>query len=89
MLTEPGGKPAFKKLAAYNSIVLNKSNQTCLDYGYDNMIKEMRNISWGSEGGMLWSIVLKTINNHYVYLQAHSLVICLNKYSVTNIKNIY
>ncbi|XP_032526594.2 putative serine protease K12H4.7 [Danaus plexippus] len=54
MLTEPGGKPAFKKLAAYNSIVLNKSNQTCLDYGYDNMIKELRNISWGSEGGRQW-----------------------------------
>uniref|UniRef100_A0A2A4JNU2 Serine protease K12H4.7 n=1 Tax=Heliothis virescens TaxID=7102 RepID=A0A2A4JNU2_HELVI len=50
MLTSPGSEPAYKKLAAFNSIVLDKSNQTCLDYSYDNMIKELRNMSWGSEG---------------------------------------
>lgn len=52
MLTSPGSEPAYKKLAAFNSIILEKNNQTCLDYSYDNMIQELRNMSWGSEGGM-------------------------------------
>ncbi|CAH0716103.1 unnamed protein product, partial [Brenthis ino] len=50
MITE-SNTPAYKKLAAFNSIVLEKSNQTCLDYSYNSMIEELRNITWGSEGG--------------------------------------
>lgn len=50
MLTEDGSVPAYKKLAAFNSITLDKTNQTCLDYSYDNMLKELRNVSWGSGG---------------------------------------
>ncbi|CAB3225795.1 unnamed protein product [Arctia plantaginis] len=53
MLTEDGSVPAYKKLAAFNSITLDKTNQTCLDYSYDNMIKELRNMSWGS-GARPW-----------------------------------
>ncbi|XP_026500280.2 putative serine protease K12H4.7 [Vanessa tameamea] len=54
MITEPSGKPAYRKLAAFNSIILEKSNQTCLDYSYDNMIEELRNVTWGSEGARQW-----------------------------------
>ncbi|CAK1554854.1 unnamed protein product [Leptosia nina] len=46
---------ALKALAKFNSIMLDKSNQTCMDYSYDSMIREMRNISWTStEGGRQW-----------------------------------
>lgn len=51
MLTEHPEKPEYKKLAEFNTIVLQEANETCLDYSYDNMIKELRNITWGSEGG--------------------------------------
>ncbi|XP_026730974.1 putative serine protease K12H4.7 [Trichoplusia ni] len=54
MLTSPGSEPAYKKLAAYNSIILDKTNQTCLDYSYANMVEELRNMSWGSEGARQW-----------------------------------
>ncbi|KAG6461332.1 putative serine protease K12H4.7 isoform X2 [Manduca sexta] len=54
MLTAKGDVPAYKKLAVFNSIILEKSNQTCLDYSYDNMIKDLRNMTWGSEGGRQW-----------------------------------
>lgn len=56
MLTSPGYEPAYKKLAAYNSIVLDKTNQTCLDYSYINMVKELRDMSWSSEGGLHWVV---------------------------------
>ncbi|CAH2103833.1 unnamed protein product [Euphydryas editha] len=54
MLTEPTGGPAYKKLAVFNAMILDKTNQTCLDYSYDSMIKELRNITWGSEGARQW-----------------------------------
>lgn len=55
MLTSRGSKPkpAYKKLATFNKIMLAKNNQTCMDYSYKNMIQELRNVSWGSEGGMM------------------------------------
>ncbi|CAK1588672.1 unnamed protein product [Parnassius mnemosyne] len=54
MLTEPGESPAYKRLAAFNSIMLDKANQTCMDYSYNNMINDLRNITWGSEGARQW-----------------------------------
>ncbi|XP_075991129.1 putative serine protease K12H4.7 [Anticarsia gemmatalis] len=53
MLTADGSVPAYKKLAAFNSVVLDKTNQTCLDYSYDNMIKDLRNMTWPA-GGRQW-----------------------------------
>ncbi|CAH2227617.1 jg2577 [Pararge aegeria aegeria] len=50
MITKHPEKPAYKKLAEFNSIVLKEANETCLDYDYDNMINELRNVSWASEG---------------------------------------
>lgn len=46
------------RLAMVNSMLLKKSNETCLDYKYDKMIEEMKNISWdaiSSEGGRQWT----------------------------------
>ncbi|XP_062524740.1 putative serine protease K12H4.7 [Bombyx mori] len=54
MLTATGGLPAYKKLAAFNDIVLAKSNETCMDYSYDNMISDLRNITWSSNGARQW-----------------------------------
>lgn len=54
MLTEAGDIPAFKKLAAFNSIILDKSNQTCMDYSYDNMIMDLKNVTWSSDGARQW-----------------------------------
>ncbi|XP_049884972.1 putative serine protease K12H4.7 [Pectinophora gossypiella] len=54
MLTGPEKNPAYKKLASFNSIMLEKANQTCLDYSYTNMIEELKNTTWGNEGGRQW-----------------------------------
>ncbi|KAJ0183898.1 hypothetical protein K1T71_000321 [Dendrolimus kikuchii] len=54
MLTASGDVPAYKKLAAFNSIILDKSNQTCMDYSYENMIKDLRNVTWSLDGGRQW-----------------------------------
>ncbi|KAG5887034.1 hypothetical protein JTB14_029993 [Gonioctena quinquepunctata] len=50
--------PQIARLAAVNDIILNITNQTCLDYKYDEMIAEMRNVSWEgntAEGGRQWT----------------------------------
>lgn len=50
--------PAITRLARYNALMLNASNQTCLDFKYSKMIAEMSNISWeasASEGGRQWT----------------------------------
>lgn len=52
MNTELGAQ--VDRLAEVNKILLKQSNQTCLDYKYDKMIKTMQNTSWESdqaEGG--------------------------------------
>lgn len=54
MMTEETNLPAYKRLAKFNAIALHKSNETCMDYSYDNMIKELRNMTWGSEGARQW-----------------------------------
>lgn len=37
------------RLAEVNAMLLKQSNQTCLDYKYDKMVKLMQNTSWDSE----------------------------------------
>ncbi|KPJ20652.1 Putative serine protease K12H4.7 [Papilio xuthus] len=54
LLTEPGDEAPYKRLAAFNSIMLNKANQTCMDYSYNNMINDLRNTTLSSEGGRQW-----------------------------------
>ncbi|KAJ2954280.1 hypothetical protein O0L34_g2531 [Tuta absoluta] len=54
MMNDKTGKmPAYKKLAKFNSINLEKSKEKCLDYSYQNMIDELRNTSYG-EGARQW-----------------------------------
>lgn len=53
------------RLAEVNAMLLKQSNQTCLDYKYDKMIKLMQNTSWDSDeanGGKQIKI-LKYINS--------------------------
>lgn len=48
--------PPVSRLAEVNRLILDQSNETCLDYKYDNMIANMKNVSWNSDvasGGML------------------------------------
>lgn len=53
ILTEPGAAVAYEKLAKFNSLILEESNQTCMDYSYKNMIKDLRNATWSSGGGKI------------------------------------
>ncbi|XP_045784697.1 putative serine protease K12H4.7 [Maniola jurtina] len=57
MLTQHPEKPEYQKLAEFNSIVLEESDETCLDYDYSKLINGLRNVSWSSEqaeGGRQW-----------------------------------
>ncbi|CAH0746146.1 unnamed protein product [Diatraea saccharalis] len=54
LLTNDKEKPAYKRLAEFNAIIMAKNNQTCLDYSYDNMIKELRNVTWGGDEARQW-----------------------------------
>lgn len=49
---------AVTRLAAVNAMILKDTNQTCLDYKYDKMVAQMKNVSWDSEvssGGRQWT----------------------------------
>lgn len=41
--------PQVQRLAEVNKLLLNEGNQTCLDYNYNKMVKEMQNTSWESD----------------------------------------
>lgn len=42
---------AYKKLAEFNAITLEKSNQVCMDYSYEKMIDELRAVDWHDNYG--------------------------------------
>lgn len=48
MTNQTLGTPV-NRLAKINDLILKISNETCLDYNYDNMINELKNVSWDSE----------------------------------------
>lgn len=48
MLNQALGTPV-DRLAKINDLILEISNETCLDYNYDKMINELKNVSWDSE----------------------------------------
>ncbi|XP_055378739.1 putative serine protease K12H4.7 isoform X2 [Condylostylus longicornis] len=57
MMNETLGSP-LTRLAEVNKLMLTKTKDECLDYKYDKMINEMKNISWLSEqaeGGRQWT----------------------------------
>lgn len=41
--------PPVTRLAEVNKLLLNISKEECLDYKYDKMIEEMKNISWDAK----------------------------------------
>ncbi|CAH0546510.1 unnamed protein product [Brassicogethes aeneus] len=50
--------PQVHRLAVVNELTLEAYDQKCLDYKYDNMIEDLRNVSWDSEqaeGGRQWT----------------------------------
>ncbi|XP_026333446.1 putative serine protease K12H4.7 isoform X2 [Hyposmocoma kahamanoa] len=46
-----GNKAAYKKLAEFNAITLEKSHETCMDYNYGKMINELRAVEWKENTG--------------------------------------
>uniref|UniRef100_U5EW69 Putative thymus-specific serine protease n=1 Tax=Corethrella appendiculata TaxID=1370023 RepID=U5EW69_9DIPT len=57
MANQSLGAPIIR-LAAVNSVLLKEQKEECLDFKYDKMIDEMRNVSWSSEvasGGRQWT----------------------------------
>lgn len=48
MCNQTIGAPVTR-LAAVNSLLLKENGQKCLDYKYDKMVHDMKNISWDSE----------------------------------------
>ncbi|KAJ8664614.1 hypothetical protein QAD02_006276 [Eretmocerus hayati] len=56
LVDEKKGVPV-NRLAEVSNMLLKKNNETCLDYKYDKMIKELRNITWAEQsnaGGRQW-----------------------------------
>lgn len=50
--------PPVTRLGAVNELLRKESNTTCLDYKYDKMIADMKNVSWDSEmakGARQWT----------------------------------
>lgn len=46
------------RLAEVNRVLLEESKETCLDYKYDKMLGEMKNVSWSApvaEGSRQWT----------------------------------
>ncbi|KAH8318461.1 hypothetical protein KR067_002148 [Drosophila pandora] len=41
--------PPVTRLGVVNGMLLKESNTTCLDYKYDKMVADMKNVSWDSE----------------------------------------
>lgn len=57
MTNQTLGAPVTR-LAAVNSMILKDTKQKCLDYKYDKMVTQMKNVSWDSEvasGGRQWT----------------------------------
>lgn len=50
--------PPVTRLAEVNKLLLNQQNERCLDYKYDKMIAEIKNISWdasSANGNRQWT----------------------------------
>lgn len=64
--------PPVTRLAAVNGLILDTYEQKCLDFKYDNMVNELRNISWKSEtaeGGcaLNFPIVFRFLVGNYYF----------------------
>ena len=53
----------LSRYAAINSLILDTYGEKCMDISYDGMIKEMKQVSWGSsasEGGRFDKELIRT-----------------------------
>lgn len=69
--------PPVTRLAAVNKLILQDTNQTCFDYKYDKMVKQMKNVSWDAEtaeGGRQWTYQTCTEFGFYQTSDNESLV---------------
>lgn len=60
-MTDESSGNALDRLANVNAMLLEANNETCLDYKYNKMIEEFRNLTWsatGAEGGKIFQYVL-------------------------------
>lgn len=60
LVDEKIGK-SIDRLAYVSNMILNATKEKCLDYRYDKMIHELRNITWASEqaeGGNVFKLIL-------------------------------
>lgn len=53
--------PQIDRLAAVNKLILDEGQQTCLDFKYDKMVKNMHNTSWEADtaagGTVQWQFI--------------------------------
>ncbi|ENN72329.1 hypothetical protein YQE_10964, partial [Dendroctonus ponderosae] len=57
IMTDPATKTEIQRLANFNSLMLEATDQKCLDFSYVNMILDMTKTTWNSsasEGGRQW-----------------------------------
>lgn len=58
VMTDESRGVAVRRLAALSNMLLDASNETCLDYTYNSTVSALKNESWGSEtaeGGRQWT----------------------------------
>lgn len=55
IMTDVKNGSALDRLGRINSLLLDAYEQKCLDYKYDKMIKDLRNVSVESEGARQWT----------------------------------
>lgn len=51
LIASPNNVASYKKLAQFNAIVLEKNNESCMEYSYGKMIDELRYIEWSKNQG--------------------------------------
>ena len=51
IMTSPKASSPLAALASVNTFMLTNSNETCLSFTYDDMIKDFRNKEWNSNAG--------------------------------------
>jgi len=67
MTDEKLGSP-LQRYAAVNSMILDSTKETCLDYKYDKFLQDMRSTNWNSsaaEGGRQWTYQTCTEFGYY------------------------
>jgi hypothetical protein len=51
LMTSPKAASPLAALASVNTFMLDNSKESCLNFAYDDMIKDLRSKEWNSEAG--------------------------------------